>query len=127
MTRDEILALCNKTPDVGSVKHADFIDYVVVVEVALQMHGKSWAHQLKNGSWCYGDNFHAQKAWASWATLELHTSTLTPNGNVLAAFKMFRAALTSRWIERPQSGQWCQRSESSLRTKHPQLEQTCEV
>ncbi len=32
MTRDEILALCNKTRDVGSVKHADFVDYVVVLE-----------------------------------------------------------------------------------------------
>jgi hypothetical protein len=32
MTRDEILALCNKARDVGSVKHADFIDYVVVLE-----------------------------------------------------------------------------------------------
>lgn len=32
MTREEILALCNKTPDVGSVKHADFADYVVVLE-----------------------------------------------------------------------------------------------
>ncbi len=32
MTREEILALCNKTPDVGSVKHADFADHVVVLE-----------------------------------------------------------------------------------------------
>ena len=32
MTREEILALCNKAHDVGSVKHADFADYVVVLE-----------------------------------------------------------------------------------------------
>jgi hypothetical protein len=32
MTREEILALCNKAHDVGSVKHADFVDYVVVLE-----------------------------------------------------------------------------------------------
>ena len=32
MTREEILALCNKARDVGSVKHADFIDYVIVLE-----------------------------------------------------------------------------------------------
>ena len=32
MTREEILALCNKAPDVGSVKHADFADYIVVLE-----------------------------------------------------------------------------------------------
>ena len=32
MTREEILALCNKAHDVGSVKHTDFADYVVVLE-----------------------------------------------------------------------------------------------
>jgi len=32
MTREEILALCRKARDVGSVKHEDFIDYVVVLE-----------------------------------------------------------------------------------------------
>jgi hypothetical protein len=32
MTREEILALCNKAHDVGSVKHADFVDYIVVLE-----------------------------------------------------------------------------------------------
>lgn len=32
MTRDEILALCRKTPDVGQVKHEDFIDYIITVE-----------------------------------------------------------------------------------------------
>jgi hypothetical protein len=32
MTREEILALCNKAHDVGSVKHVDFADYVVVLE-----------------------------------------------------------------------------------------------
>jgi hypothetical protein len=32
MTREEILALCNKARDVGSVKHADFVEYIVVLE-----------------------------------------------------------------------------------------------
>lgn len=32
MTREEILALCNKARDVGVVKHADFIEYIVIVE-----------------------------------------------------------------------------------------------
>jgi len=41
MTREEILALCNKAPDVGSVKHADFIDYVVVVESRRKV-GDEW-------------------------------------------------------------------------------------
>jgi hypothetical protein len=40
MTHDEILALCNKTPDVGSVKHADFIDYIVVVESRRKVNGE---------------------------------------------------------------------------------------
>ena len=40
MTRDEILALCNKTPDIGSVKHADFIDYIVVVESRRKVNGE---------------------------------------------------------------------------------------
>lgn len=40
MTRDEILALCNKSPDVGSVKHADFIDYIVVVESRRKVNGE---------------------------------------------------------------------------------------
>lgn len=32
MTREEILALCRKARDVGSVKHEDFADYIVVLE-----------------------------------------------------------------------------------------------
>jgi hypothetical protein len=40
MTRDKILALCNKARDVGSVKHADFIDYVVVLEGRRKVHGE---------------------------------------------------------------------------------------
>ena len=32
MTREEILALCRRARDVGSVKHEDFIDYIVVLE-----------------------------------------------------------------------------------------------
>ena len=32
MTREEILALCRKAREVGSVKHADFIDYIIVLE-----------------------------------------------------------------------------------------------
>jgi len=39
MTRDEILALCNKARDVGSVKHADFVDYVVVLEGRRKING----------------------------------------------------------------------------------------
>ena len=40
MTRDEILALLNKARDVGSVKHADFIDYVVVLEGRRKVNGE---------------------------------------------------------------------------------------
>lgn len=40
MTRDEILALCTKARDVGSVKHADFIDYVVVLEGRRKVNGE---------------------------------------------------------------------------------------
>lgn len=40
MTRDEILALCNKARDVGSVKHVDFIDYVVVLEGRRKVNGE---------------------------------------------------------------------------------------
>jgi hypothetical protein len=32
MTREEILALCRKAREVGSVKHEDYIDYIVVLE-----------------------------------------------------------------------------------------------
>jgi hypothetical protein len=32
MTREEILALCRKTRDIGPVKHEDYADYVVVME-----------------------------------------------------------------------------------------------
>lgn len=40
MTREEILALLNKARDVGSVKHADFIDYVVVLEGRRKVNGE---------------------------------------------------------------------------------------
>ncbi len=48
MTRDEILALCNKASDVGSVKHADFIDYVVVVESRRKINGEWHATHVEN-------------------------------------------------------------------------------
>ncbi len=32
MTREEILELCRKAPDVGAVKHEEFVDYIVVLE-----------------------------------------------------------------------------------------------
>ena len=32
MTREELLALCRRAREVGSVKHEDFIDYIVVLE-----------------------------------------------------------------------------------------------
>ncbi len=41
MTRDEILALCDRAHDVGSVKHADFADYVVVLESRRRV-GDEW-------------------------------------------------------------------------------------
>lgn len=39
MTREEILALLNKAHDIGSVKHADYIDYVVVLEGRRKVNG----------------------------------------------------------------------------------------
>jgi hypothetical protein len=41
MTREEILALCNKARDVGSVRHADFAEYVVVLEARRKV-GDEW-------------------------------------------------------------------------------------
>jgi len=32
MTREELVALCRKAPDVGQVKHEDFVDYITVIE-----------------------------------------------------------------------------------------------
>lgn len=32
MTRDEILELCRRAPNVGEVKHEDFIDYIVILK-----------------------------------------------------------------------------------------------
>jgi hypothetical protein len=32
MTREELIARCRKAPDVGDVKHEDFVDYVTVIE-----------------------------------------------------------------------------------------------
>lgn len=40
MTRDEILALCRKTPDVGKVKHEDFVDYIIPVEQRQKVGGR---------------------------------------------------------------------------------------
>jgi hypothetical protein len=41
MTREEVLALCRKAQDVGTVKHEDFIDYVVVLEQRRKV-GDEW-------------------------------------------------------------------------------------
>jgi hypothetical protein len=41
MTREEILALCRKARDVGSVKHEEFADYVVVLESRRKV-GEEW-------------------------------------------------------------------------------------
>jgi hypothetical protein len=41
MTREEILALCRKARDVGSVKHEEFADYVVVLESRRKL-GDEW-------------------------------------------------------------------------------------
>jgi hypothetical protein len=65
--------------------------------------------------------------WASWTTHVLSATTLPPNGRAPAAFKIFRAAFTSRCIDKPQSGHECHRSESSLLTPPPHPEHTCEV
>jgi hypothetical protein len=41
MTREEVLALCRKARDVGTVKHEDFVDYVVVLESRRKV-GEEW-------------------------------------------------------------------------------------
>jgi hypothetical protein len=41
MTREEILALCRKARDIGSVKHEDFADYIVVLESRRKV-GDEW-------------------------------------------------------------------------------------
>lgn len=38
MTREEILALCRKARDIGSVKHEEFVDYIVVLEQRRKVH-----------------------------------------------------------------------------------------
>lgn len=48
MTRDEILALCSKASDVGSAKHSDFIDYIVVVESRRKVNGEWDATRVEN-------------------------------------------------------------------------------
>ena len=40
MTREEMLELARRTPDVGMAKHADFVDYLVPVEMTRQAHGE---------------------------------------------------------------------------------------
>ncbi len=54
MTRDEILALCSKTPEVGSVKHVDFIDYVIAVESRRKVHPEQG--RSVNGKWQSEEN-----------------------------------------------------------------------
>ncbi|MBC7263901.1 MAG: hypothetical protein H5T64_06010 [Chloroflexi bacterium] len=39
MKREEVLAICRKAPDVGKVKHEDFVDYVVVLETPRRIEG----------------------------------------------------------------------------------------
>ena len=41
MNREDILALCNKAHDIGTVKHADYADYVVTVESRRRV-GEEW-------------------------------------------------------------------------------------
>lgn len=41
MTREEVLVLCRKARDLGSVKHEDFVDYVVVLESQRKV-GEEW-------------------------------------------------------------------------------------
>ena len=40
MTREELLELARRTPDVGSAKHADFVDYLVPVESQRPLKGE---------------------------------------------------------------------------------------
>ncbi|MFQ6057471.1 MAG: hypothetical protein ACE5MB_01150 [Anaerolineae bacterium] len=40
MTREEVLELCRKAPDVGQVKHGDFVDYILVLESRRQVEGE---------------------------------------------------------------------------------------
>lgn len=40
MTRAEIVELCRKTPNLGEVKHENFIDYIVAVEQRRQVDGE---------------------------------------------------------------------------------------
>ena len=40
MTREELLELCRKAPDVGQVKHEDFMDYILVLESRRQVEGE---------------------------------------------------------------------------------------
>lgn len=40
MTREEMLELARRTPDVGSSKHVDFVDYLVPVQATRQINGE---------------------------------------------------------------------------------------
>ena len=41
MTREELVALCRKAPDVGSAKHEDYADYIVVLDTQRRV-GDDW-------------------------------------------------------------------------------------
>jgi hypothetical protein len=40
MTKEELLERCRKAPDVGQVKHEDFMDYILVLEGRRQVEGE---------------------------------------------------------------------------------------
>ncbi|HBY92650.1 MAG: hypothetical protein M5U01_23025 [Ardenticatenaceae bacterium] len=42
MTREELLALCEKAPAIGQVKHTEFVDYIVVLEQARRGSNGQW-------------------------------------------------------------------------------------
>ena len=65
MTRDEIIVLLNKARDVGSVKHADYIDYVVILEGRRKVNG-AWqttehAYMTIDGKLAMANEDHRQQ------------------------------------------------------------------
>ncbi len=65
MNREEVLALCRKARDVGSVKHEDFADYVVVLESRRKV-GEEWqtvehAYMAVDGKLAMANEDHRQQ------------------------------------------------------------------
>ncbi len=65
MTREEMLALCRKSPDVGAVKHEQYADYIVVLEsqrkVGDEWHTHEHAYMAVDGKLAMANEDHRKQ------------------------------------------------------------------